>query len=147
MRSRDEFWTNQDRQYAIGNNERDFNYGATQDLANRMERMYGNQADYATSAGDARASGLIGAGQHSMFGSILDAAGAGMQFAGANMGPPKPPGPIGSRNVPQGVMSQVGSAAMSAGNMGGGGQYNYPTPSRPPLPSRPINQQGMMSPR
>ena len=61
-RSRDEFWTNQDRQYAILDREANRGYNAANAYGSALERGYGNQADYAVGGGDARAAGYQGAG-------------------------------------------------------------------------------------
>jgi len=73
-RARDEFWTNQDRQYAILDREDSKGYGALQDYAGAAERAYGGQADYTMGAANARAAGTSarGAAYGSAFGDAAD---------------------------------------------------------------------------
>jgi hypothetical protein len=145
MRSRDEFWTNQDRQYAIGTNERNFAYGATQDYADRMMNAYGTMGDYGVGAGDARAAGHVAAGQNSPWGSVLDAAGAGMQFAGMYSQPKAPVARPGAPSMPYQTNSGIAGGRMPGTNTGVG----------PTLPSRsfsgsgysPYTQSGVMGAR
>lgn len=61
-RARDEFWTNQDRQYAILDREANRGLGAAQNYGNQMMGAYGSMGDYASGAANARAAGTAAAG-------------------------------------------------------------------------------------
>lgn len=62
MRARDEFWTNQDRQYALLDREANRGMDAANAYGGAMMGTYGNMANAAIGAGDARASGIAGSG-------------------------------------------------------------------------------------
>jgi hypothetical protein len=62
MRARDEFWTNQDRQYGILDREANRGITATNAYGNQMMGGYSNLGDYAVGGANARASGTMGAG-------------------------------------------------------------------------------------
>jgi len=86
MRARDEFWTNQDRQYGIYDREMTRGYNAATRLGDEYTRGYGTMGDYAVGAGNAQAAGAIGRGNASgnMWGDIGDyGAEAATTYAGA----------------------------------------------------------------
>ena len=60
LRSRDEFWTNQDRQYALLDREANRGLGAVSDYGNQMMGAYGGLGNLAIGGADARASGQMG---------------------------------------------------------------------------------------
>jgi hypothetical protein len=60
MRARDEFWTNQDRQYAILDREANRGLGAVSDYGNQMMGAYSGLGNLAIGGADARASGQMG---------------------------------------------------------------------------------------
>jgi len=60
MRSRDEFWTNQDRQYALLDREANRGLGAVSDYGNQMMGAYSGLGNMAIGGADARASGQMG---------------------------------------------------------------------------------------
>lgn len=60
LRSRDEFWTNQDRQYAVLDREANRGLGATSDYGNQMMGAYGGLGNLAIGGADARAAGQMG---------------------------------------------------------------------------------------
>jgi hypothetical protein len=62
MRNRDEFWTNQDRQYALLDNEDRKLMGQTNTYANLLMGGYGGMGDAAIGAGDSRAAGHMASG-------------------------------------------------------------------------------------
>lgn len=62
-RSRDEFWTNQDRQYAIYDREANRGERATNTYANYLMNGMGAQGDYEMGGANARASGQAAGGQ------------------------------------------------------------------------------------
>jgi hypothetical protein len=62
MRNRDEFWTNQDRQYALLDREANRGMDAANAFGGAMMGTYGNMANAAIGQGDARASGIMGSG-------------------------------------------------------------------------------------
>ena len=108
-RARDEFWTNQDRQYAILDREANRGYNAATNYGAALERGYGAQADYAVGGGDARAAGYQGSGNAwgNAFGDIGNAVGGYAMYGATG-----PSGGGGVRRPPGG----------GYGFMGGGGQ-------------------------
>jgi hypothetical protein len=61
-RARDEFWTNQDRQYGILDREATRGQNAATTYGNQMMGGYGAMGDYAMGGANARASGTMGSG-------------------------------------------------------------------------------------
>src|SRR6185436_14540347 len=63
MRARDEFWTNQDRQYAILDREAGRGMDAANAYGNHMMGAYGSMGDYAMGSANAAAAGTQARGQ------------------------------------------------------------------------------------
>lgn len=61
-RGRDEFWTNQDRQYSILDREANRGMTAAQQYGNQMMGGYGAMGDYAMGGANSRAAGTMGSG-------------------------------------------------------------------------------------
>jgi hypothetical protein len=59
-RARDEFYTNQDRQYAILDREANRGLGAAQNYGNQVMNAYSNMGDYTMGGANANASGTMG---------------------------------------------------------------------------------------
>jgi hypothetical protein len=123
-RSRDEFWTNQDRQYAILDREANRGYQAASQYGNQMMGGYGAQADYAMGGANAQAAGQAGSGQ--AWGNALTNAGntaAGL-YAYSNMNRPSPTSqpPIGGGRISQIPQQSYGRAFGNLGNSFYGGQ-------------------------
>ena len=134
MRSRDEFWTNQDRQYAIYDNEMDRGYAAATRFGDQMMGAYGAMGDQAVGRGDTRASAEMA--QRSPWGGVLDTVGGGLLYGAANMQPRAPQGPIQGTGTPIGNRAPMPGAngGTYAGNMRGGqmvGSQLSPLASRP----------------
>ena len=61
-RARDEFWTNQDRQSALINNQQQMGLSVADRMAGVISGGYGNMADYGVGGADARAAGMQASG-------------------------------------------------------------------------------------
>jgi hypothetical protein len=140
MRARDEFWTNQDRQYAVLDREADRGMQAANAYGGAMMGGYGAMGDYAVGAGDARAGATAASGN--AWGNAISGIGntlggmalyagtqpktqrpglpsmppatygiPGGQLPGTQMGMPQAPNPYASTNVSRGWSNPYGSGS------------------------------------
>jgi hypothetical protein len=99
-RSRDEFWTNQDRQYAILDREANRGMTAADREASAIERGYGAMGDYAVGGADAQAAGYQGSGNAwANFANTAGNAAGNAAMAGYFYGPNGPGAGGGGRGV------------------------------------------------